>query len=89
MQENDDPARVGRDVLVRVERQVMGAYDRISARRLAPPLIEGDHVAIRWQFEFTPREGTSRFLDEIAFQKWTAERIVEEKFFYDRKQQGR
>src|SRR3954466_6696380 len=67
MQENNDPPRVGRDVLIGVERQIMGAYERIRASRLAPPLIEGDHVAIRWQFEFVRREGTSHFLDEIAF----------------------
>lgn len=89
MQENDDPPRVGRDVLIQGERQILGIYQSIRARRLAQPLIEGDHVAIRWQFEFISRQGTSHFLDEIAFQKWSAERIVEEKFFYDPKQLGR
>lgn len=89
MQENNDPPRVGRDVLVQGERKVMSAFKSIGARRLAPPLINGDQVAIRWAFEFTPFDGAPFKLDEIAYQTWRGERIAEEKFFYDPKQMGR
>ncbi|GGC75081.1 nuclear transport factor 2 family protein [Chelatococcus reniformis] len=89
MQENNDPPRAGRDLLVEGERKVMGAFKSIVARRLAPPLIGAELVAIRWAFVFTPFEGPPFELDEIAFQTWRGERIVEEKFFYDPKQMGR
>ncbi|MGO9357702.1 MAG: nuclear transport factor 2 family protein [Xanthobacteraceae bacterium] len=89
IQENNDPPRRGRDVLVDGERKFMSAFKSIVARRLAPPLIRGDQVAIRWSFAFTLPNDAQFTLDEIAFQSWTGERIREEKFFYDPKQIGR
>jgi hypothetical protein len=41
---------------------------------------------IRWVFEFEGADGTSTRLDELAWQRWDGERIVEEKFFYDTQQ---
>jgi len=48
-----------------------------------PALVHGDHVVIRWVFEFTGRDGMVRRLEELAWQRWQGERIVEEQFFYD------
>ena len=89
MQENNEPPRVSRAVLVQGEKQIMGAFRSIVASKVGPALIDGDQVAIRWRFEFTPFEGINRSLDEIAWQRWRGEQIVEEKFFYDPKQTGR
>ena len=46
-------------------------------------LVDGDRVAIRWLFEFEFLDGRTLRLDEIAWQRWRGDRIVEEKFFYD------
>jgi hypothetical protein len=81
--------RRGRDVLVDGERKLMNAFKSIVACRLAPPLVGGDRVAIRWSFTFTLPNDAQFALDEIAFQRWEGERIREEKFFYDPKQMGR
>lgn len=89
MQENTDPPRVGREVLAEGERQVMARSGQITARKVGPALITGDQVAIRWMFEFAQRDGQARRLDEIAWQTWRGEKIVEETFFYDPKQMGR
>ncbi|HZZ35369.1 MAG TPA: nuclear transport factor 2 family protein [Caulobacteraceae bacterium] len=89
MQENTDAPRVGRDALVAGEKQVLAAFAASTGRRLGPILIDGDHVAIRWLFEFTTRDGATRTLEEIAWQRWEGEKIVEEQFFYDPKQLGR
>jgi hypothetical protein len=89
MQENTDAPRVGRDVLVAGEKQVMAGFAAITAQLQGPILIDGDHVAIRWLFEFTTRDGAKRTLEEIAWQRWEGDRIVEEQFFYDPKQLGR
>ena len=89
MQENDDQPRVGRDVLVAAERQFMSMFRSITAESVGPALINGDHVAVRWRFVFESFEGPKLVLDEIAWQKWRADQIVEEKFFYDPKQIGR
>jgi hypothetical protein len=88
MQENNDRPRVGRDVLVAAERQFMSMFKSIAAESVGPVLISGDHAVIRWRFEFEPFAGPVRVLDEIAWQNWRGDRIVEEKFFYDPKQMG-
>jgi SnoaL-like domain len=83
MRENLDEPRVGRDQLAQRERLVLGQFERIAAERRGPPLISGDHVAIRWHFEFFVAGARIRTLDEIAWQVWHDEQIVEEIFFYD------
>ena len=45
--------------------------------------VDGDHVTVNWVFEMTTRDGKKRLLDELALQKWSGERIVEEQFYYD------
>ena len=84
--ENNGAPRVGRDNLMAIERHVMAAHKQIEARRLAPVLIDADHVAIVWRFEFTTLHGTMRAMEEVAWQKWRGEQLIEEQFFYDPQQ---
>lgn len=87
--ENNVAPTVGRDNLVAKERAVLAASSEVKAVRIGPSLIEGDHVATRWSFSFTNAQGIVRTLDEIAWQTWRGEEIVEERFYYDPKQLGR
>jgi hypothetical protein len=48
-----------------------------------PVLVHGDTVVVRWIFRFEGQDGRVRELEELAWQRWQAERIVEEQFFYD------
>jgi len=89
IQENNEPPRIGRDLLVQGERQFLSSMTSVSGRRLAQPLVDGDQVAIRWRFDLEAKDGTHSVLEEIAFQTWQGDRIMEEKFFYDPKQIGR
>ncbi len=84
--ENNGAPRVGRDNLMAIERQVMAAHKQIEARKLAPVLIDADTVAIVWRFEFTTLHDTMRTLEEVAWQKWRGEQLLEEQFFYDPQQ---
>jgi hypothetical protein len=84
--ENNGAPRVGRDNLMAIERHVMAAHKQIEARRLAPVLINADNVAIVWRFEFTTLHGTMRAMEEVAWQKWRGEQLIEEQFFYDPQQ---
>ena len=52
-------------------------------------LDEGDHVATRWTFSFTNADGIIRTLDEIVWQTWRGNQLIEERFYYDPKQMGR
>jgi hypothetical protein len=84
--ENNGAPRVGRDRLMAMERQVMTGHKKIEARRLAPVLIEADNVVVIWRFEFTTLQGAVRTLEEVAWQTWRGEQLLEERFFYDPQQ---
>lgn len=83
MQENGEPPRVGRDVLVAHEKGVMAAFAGTRTLPVQDLLVDGDRVVIHWVFEFTTAEGRLMRIDELALQRWEGEKIVEERFFYD------
>jgi hypothetical protein len=87
--ENTAAPTVGRDKLVAKERGVLAASKEVKAVRIGPSLIEGDNVATRWKFSFTNAEGVTRTLEEIAWQTWRGDQLIEERFYYDPKQLGR
>lgn len=81
--ENMGEPRRGRELLIANERRVMAAFPTIRSRCVRPIFVDGDHAVIRWQFEFVPESGPGRCMDELAYQLWKEDRIVEERFFYD------
>ena len=83
MQENQDPPRGGRDVLIAGERQVMSMFPTIETRKVERALVDGDFVVINWVFSFTTSSGQTMMLDELALQRWSGDRIVYEQFYYD------
>jgi len=83
MQENERPPRVGKEALLANERKVLGSTRKVSARCRRPLFVDGDHVVVRWLFEFERADGGVTRIDELALQRWRGEKIVEEKFFYD------
>ena len=50
---------------------------------MRPAFLNGDHVVIRWIFEFTWKDGSTGRIEELAYQRWEGERIAQEQFFYD------
>jgi ketosteroid isomerase-like protein len=46
-------------------------------------VLDGDRVAIHWNFEFTNKSGEVRRADEVALQEWRGDRVFRERFFYD------
>jgi hypothetical protein len=83
MQENQTPPRVGRDALVANERRVLARAKSVKSTCVRPAFVNGDHVAIRWIFEFEWQDGKFTHMEEIACQRWDGELIAEETFFYD------
>jgi ketosteroid isomerase-like protein len=84
--ENNNEPRVGREALAERERQVLASVAGVVTTRLGPILIDGDTSAICWRFEFTRKDGTKRAMEEVAWQTWRGEELIEERFFYDPKQ---
>jgi SnoaL-like domain len=83
LQENQSPPRVGRAQQVAIERQLMARVKAMRSRCVRPVLVSGDHVVIRWIFEFDWLDGTHTHMEELAWQRWEGQRIAEETFFYD------
>jgi ketosteroid isomerase-like protein len=83
MQENQEPPRRGRAANVARERAVMARATRIHSALESPVFVDGDRVAIRWVFRFDFADGTQLTMDEIAYQRWEGEQIVDERFYYD------
>jgi len=83
-QENNLPPRVGRDAQVANETAALQRmhFDKIRVQSF---LVDGDRVAIHYDFEMTLRDGSGRKLkmQEIAYQLWRGDRIVSERYFYD------
>jgi ketosteroid isomerase-like protein len=82
--ENQNEPRRGRDVLAAREAAVLASVAKVETRRLSPIFVSGDHSAIHWRFEFTPKDnGPARAMEEIAVQTWRGNELIEERFFYD------
>ena len=82
MQENANPPRVGRDVLVAHERGVLARMSHVYSKAMSS-VVEGDRVAIHWIFELTDKSGKVLRIDEMSLQEWRGDRIFRERFFYD------
>ena len=83
MQENNSPPRVGRELLMAHEAAALARAASVRSECVRPVLVNGDTVVIRWIFEFTGHDGSTRRLEELAWQRWEGERIAQEQFFYD------
>ena len=86
MQENNEPPRVGRDALVANEKKALAMAASVTSQCVRPVFVNGDHVVVRWIFEFTGHDGSRRRIEELAWQRWEGERIAQEQFFYDPRQ---
>lgn len=83
MQENSDPPRGGRATLMASEQKVMARMASVRTELLAPPIVDGDQVAIQWRFTFTGKDGSIRSMEEVAWQLWRGDKIWRERFLYD------
>ena len=82
MQENAAPPRVGREALLVHERAALARMSDVYSKCVSS-VVEGDCVAIHWNFVLTEKSGLVRRFDEIAWQEWRGELICSERFFYD------
>jgi ketosteroid isomerase-like protein len=83
MRENQAEPRRGRAVLVAHEREALGRTASVASACVRPVLVNGDHVVIRWTFDFAGKDGRRMRIEELAWQRWEGERIAQEEFFYD------
>jgi hypothetical protein len=82
MQENLQPPRRGWETLMEHEAKVL---ERVKMYTHPDPifLLDGDRVVINWIFDATGKDAITRRLNELALQRWSGDRIAEERFVYD------
>lgn len=83
VRENQGPARAGRAALLADETAARAAVSDPRARCVRPILVADDVVVIRWIFDYVDRQGRAVHFEELAYQRWQGDRIVQEQFFYD------
>ncbi|HEY4105355.1 MAG TPA: nuclear transport factor 2 family protein [Polyangiaceae bacterium] len=81
-QENNLPPRIGRAAQVANETAAL-ARMRFDKIKVVSYLVDGDRVAIHYDFEMTTKDGGKLAMQEIAYQLWQGDRIVNERYFYD------
>ncbi|MES2950951.1 MAG: nuclear transport factor 2 family protein [Pseudomonadota bacterium] len=86
MRENNEPQRVGRDTLMAHEAAALSRTRSVHSQCVHPVFVNGDYVVIRWVFQVEYLDGTRARLEELAYQRWEGDQIVEEQFFYDPRQ---
>ncbi len=65
------------------DRRVLPKARSLTSHCVRPALVDGDTVVIRWTFQFDWLDGTRTRMEEVAWQRWKRERVVQETFFYD------
>jgi hypothetical protein len=83
MRENFDAPRIGRDALIAHEARAMARAASVQSQCVRPVFVNGDHVIIRWIFEFSFKDGRAMRIEELAYQRWDGDKVAEEQFFYD------
>jgi hypothetical protein len=83
VRENMAAPRQGKPALIRHEENALAAVKSMKATCLRPILIAENVVVLRWIFEIENLQNKRVRLEELAYQQWSGEHIVEEQFFYD------
>lgn len=86
--ENDEPPRIGRDVHLANEAQLLSRVRMESARALEV-VVDGDRVVLHWCFVMIGPGDVRRVLDELVLQTWRGDRVASERYFYDPAQRTR
>ena len=83
MRDNLNAPTVGRAANVERERGFKNYIATLHESRAKAVVIDDDRVVIHWILDFTGTDGKRTRFDQLAFQLWQEDRIVEERFVYD------
>ena len=83
MQDNDYPARVGKEVNRQFEEGFVNGLTEFRGAKVVNTIISDGIVAVEWWFDYTHKEFGTRNYTQVAVQRWKNGKIVEEKFYYN------
>lgn len=81
MSENGAPERVGKQANREYEEQFVNGveFHRASVGRV---VVDGDHAAVEWTLEFTPKGGERIVQRQVALQTWKNGKVIREDFYH-------
>ena len=82
MSENGTEDRIGKDVNREYEKQFVANVDFHSAS-VGRITVDGDHSAVEWEFDMTPKGGQRMIQRQVAFQTWRDGKVIREVFYYN------
>jgi hypothetical protein len=83
MQDNDWPARVGKDVNRQHEEAFVNGLTEFRGAKLLNTLVSDGLTVCEWWFDYTHKDYGVRTYTQICVQRWKDGKIVEEKFYYN------
>lgn len=83
MQDNDWPARVGKEVNRQYEADFVNGITEFRGAKLLNTLVSDGITVCEWWFDYTHQQFGTRTYTQICVQRWKNGKIVEEKFYYN------
>jgi hypothetical protein len=83
MQDNNYPAREGKDLNRQYEEAFVGGLTEFRGAKVVNTLISDDLAVTEWWFDYTHKDYGVRNYTQLAVQRWKNGQIVEEKFYYN------
>jgi ketosteroid isomerase-like protein len=81
MSENGAEERVGKAANRKYEENFVNSVEFHKAD-VGAVLVDGDHAAVEWTFELTPRGGQRAVQKQVALQTWKNGKVVREVFYH-------
>lgn len=83
MQDNNYPARVGKDVNREYEKAFVGGLEEFRGAKIVSSMISDGLAVTEWWMDYTHKDYGVRNYNQLAVQRWKDGKIVEEKFYYN------
>ena len=80
--DNLDPPLQGRQRLIANAQHLLRSVRGLRVRAL-DWVLDGEQTRIRWRYEFTGHDGRRSSQEDVARQRWSGDRIVEEHSQYE------
>jgi hypothetical protein len=83
MQDNDFPARVGKEANRQYEEAFVNGLTEFRGAKVVSTIVSDDMSVVEWWFDYTHKDYGVRNYVQLAVQRWKNGKIVEEKFYYN------
>ncbi len=83
MQDNDYPARVGKDICRTYEEAFVNGLTEFRGAKVVNTLLSDGIAVVEWWFDYTHKDYGVRNYNQVCVQRWKNGKIVEEKFYYN------